>query len=99
MHIVYAEEAISAPTANNATNANPAVVEKKYYGTVKWFDKQSGFGFITPDIGDEEVFVHFSNIVPIEANGRRSLSQGQRVEYVMTMLKDEQHVVRVTPLP
>nr|WP_050978493.1 cold shock domain-containing protein [Beggiatoa alba] len=67
-------------------------------GTVKWFDKQSGFGFIIPDAGGEEIFVHFSNIIPSEPNGRRSLSQGQRVAYTTTIVNNEQHLVSVTPL-
>jgi CspA family cold shock protein len=46
-------------------------------GTVKFFNAEKGFGFITQDEG-EDIFVHFSNI---QANGYRSLDQGQRVEY------------------
>ena len=46
-------------------------------GTVKFFNAEKGFGFITQDEG-ADVFVHYSNI---QANGYRSLEQGQRVEY------------------
>ena len=47
-------------------------------GTVKWFDAPKGFGFITPDSGDADIFVHFS---AIQGNGFRSLEEGQKVSY------------------
>lgn len=47
-------------------------------GRVKWFDAKKGFGFITPDDGGEDLFVHFSNI---EADGFKSLLEDQAVEY------------------
>ena len=47
-------------------------------GTVKWFNSEKGFGFITPDEGDRDVFVHFSGIA---GNGYRSLEENQRVEF------------------
>jgi len=48
-------------------------------GVVKFFDPQKGFGFITPDNGGKDVFVHHSNIDGM--NGFRSLEETQRVEY------------------
>jgi CspA family cold shock protein len=50
-------------------------------GTVKWFNGEKGFGFITPDGGAADVFVHFSSIV---ADGYRSLEENQRVEFEVT---------------
>ena len=47
-------------------------------GTVKWFNGEKGFGFITKDNG-EEIFVHFRSI---RGEGRRSLRDGQRVSFV-----------------
>ena len=47
-------------------------------GSVKWFNGEKGFGFITPDGGDGDVFVHFSSI---QADGYRSLEENQRVEF------------------
>ena len=49
-------------------------------GKVKWFDAKKGFGFITPDDGGEDLFVHFSNI---QADGFKSLMEGQPVEYAV----------------
>jgi CspA family cold shock protein len=48
---------------------------------VKWFNADKGYGFIAPDDGTPDVFVHFS---AIEADGYRSLQDAQRVEYDVT---------------
>jgi cold shock protein len=47
-------------------------------GTVKWFNDQKGFGFITPEDGSKDCFVHHS---AIKADGFRSLTEGERVEF------------------
>lgn len=47
-------------------------------GTVKWFNDTKGFGFITPDSGEKDLFVHFSNIA---GEGFKSLAEGQKVEF------------------
>ena len=50
-------------------------------GTVKWFNPDKGFGFIAPDDGSADVFVHFS---AIDARGYRTLEENQKVEYNVT---------------
>lgn len=47
-------------------------------GTVKWFNGSKGYGFITRDDGEKDVFVHFS---AIQGEGYRNLEEGQRVEF------------------
>lgn len=47
-------------------------------GTVKWFNESKGFGFITPNEGGADVFVHFSAIV---GDGFRTLAEGQKVSF------------------
>ena len=47
-------------------------------GTVKWFNESKGFGFITPEEGGKDVFVHFS---AIQADGFRALTEGQTVNF------------------
>jgi CspA family cold shock protein len=50
-------------------------------GSVKWFSAEKGFGFITPEDGSADVFVHFSAIV---GEGYKELAEGQRVEFDVT---------------
>ena len=47
-------------------------------GTVKWFNSDKGFGFITPEDGGKDLFVHFS---AIQSQGYKSLDEGAKVEY------------------
>lgn len=50
-------------------------------GTVKWFNAEKGFGFISQDGGGADVFVHFS---AIQSSGYKSLDEGQKVEFDVT---------------
>lgn len=47
-------------------------------GTVKWFNAEKGYGFITPEDGGKDLFVHYS---AIQGDGYKSLNEGQKVEY------------------
>ena len=53
-------------------------------GTVKWFSEEKGYGFITPDEGGEDLFVHYSGIV---GNGFKSIDEGEKVTYEATQGK------------
>ncbi|GBD09007.1 MAG TPA: cold shock domain-containing protein [Thermoflexus sp.] len=49
-------------------------------GTVRWFNRTKGYGFIRPDEGDRDVFVHYTAIV---GQGFRNLEEGERVEFTI----------------
>ncbi|EGQ8038597.1 cold-shock protein [Vibrio alginolyticus] len=55
-------------------------MSNKSTGLVKWFNESQGFGFITPDNGGSDLFVHFKSIV---SEGFKTLSEGQKVSFVV----------------
>jgi CspA family cold shock protein len=64
-------------------------------GTVKWFNAEKGYGFITPDDSGPDVFVHYSEI---QSSGYRSLEENQRVEYTVTQGNKGPQATAVSPL-
>jgi CspA family cold shock protein len=64
-------------------------------GTVKWFNAEKGYGFIAPDDGTADVFVHYS---AIQASGYRSLDEDQRVEFEVTQGQKGPQADAVRPL-
>ena len=64
-------------------------------GSVKWFNAEKGFGFITPDDGGADVFVHHS---AIQTEGYRDLSEGQRVEFEVTQGQKGPQASNVRPV-
>ena len=51
-------------------------------GAIKWYNDAKGFGFITPDVGSEDLFAHFSSI---NMGGFKTLAEGQKVTFEVTM--------------
>ncbi|GAA0523210.1 cold-shock protein [Paractinoplanes deccanensis] len=64
-------------------------------GTVKWFNGDKGFGFITPDDGGADLFAHFSAIA---TSGFRSLDENQRVEFEVTQGQKGLQAANIRPL-
>jgi cold shock protein len=64
-------------------------------GTVKWFNADKGYGFIQPDEGGEDLFVHFS---AIQIDGYKSLDEGQKVGFDVTQGQKGPQASEVRPL-
>ncbi len=64
-------------------------------GSVKWFNNAKGYGFVTPDGQDEDVFVHFS---AIDMDGYKTLREGQKVEFEINQGPKGLHAARVNRL-
>ncbi|MHB1566524.1 MAG: cold-shock protein [Acidiferrobacter sp.] len=64
-------------------------------GTVKWFNEAKGFGFIAPEDGSADVFVHYS---AIQGEGFRNLAEGQPVEFECTRSQKGMQATRVRPM-
>ena len=62
-------------------------------GTVKWFNTKKGYGFIAPEGGDNDVFVHIS---ALEKAGLSGLDEGQKVEYEMAENKGKESAVNLS---
>jgi CspA family cold shock protein len=86
------------PRVSTATIGGPAFSEGEFsmaQGTVKWFNADKGFGFITVDGGGADVFVHFS---AIQTSGYRTLEENQRVEFEIAQGQKGPQAEQVRPL-
>lgn len=64
-------------------------------GKVKWFNNAKGYGFVRPDLGGEDLFVHYSYI---QMDGYKSLKAGQPVEFEVQQASKGYHAVNLRPL-
>ena len=64
-------------------------------GTVKWFNSEKGYGFISPDDGSSDVFVHYSEI---QSQGFRTLEENQKVRYEIGQGSKGPQATGVTPI-
>ncbi|MGH2730787.1 MAG: cold-shock protein [Actinomycetota bacterium] len=64
-------------------------------GTVKWFNEAKGFGFITPEDGSKDLFVHYSNIA---AEGYKSLAEGANVTFEARQGQKGPEAINVSPI-
>jgi CspA family cold shock protein len=71
-------EGSASSSTPRASSQAAEVLQEMATGVVKWFSDEKGFGFITPDDGGQDAFVHFS---AIQGDGFRTLAEGARVEY------------------
>ena len=64
-------------------------------GTVKWFNVEKGYGFITPDGGGKDLFVHHSEV---KSGGRATLNEGEKVEYEIGQGQKGPCATKVVPI-
>ncbi len=69
-------------------------MSERVSGTVKWFNDSKGYGFITPEGEENDVFVHYS---AIKSEGFKTLEEGQRVEFVISQGDKGLHAQDVMP--
>jgi CspA family cold shock protein len=78
-----------------AVTSEVPLVGNEINGTVKWFSRMKGWGFIEPDGGDRDVFVHYEDIV---GDGFRNLEKGERVRFHIEDTPKGPKAIRVQPM-
>jgi CspA family cold shock protein len=73
------------------------MTQERFEGEVEWFNAKKGIGFIKPDAGEKDLFVHYSNIV-VEEGKFKTLVSGQRVSYELGENHRGTQAVKVTVL-
>jgi CspA family cold shock protein len=81
--------------ATGSSDGSTGVTSTMAQGTVKWFNAEKGYGFIAPDDGSADVFVHYS---AIQSSGYRSLDEEQRVEFEVTQGQKGPQADQVRPI-
>jgi CspA family cold shock protein len=69
---------VGIPSGSRSAQSTGGVANNMPTGVVKWFSDEKGFGFITPDEGSRDLFVHHTSI---QSDGYRSLAEGAKVSY------------------
>jgi cold shock protein len=82
-------------SASNQAYARRKKGKEEMKGNVKWFNDQKGFGFITPEDGTPDVFVHHTTIL---MDGFKSLAENQKVEYDLVQSEKGPKAANVRPL-
>ena len=93
--IAEAERSVPGTVRGDVRDGPPQKETQMAQGTVKWFNAEKGFGFITPEAGGQDVFVHYS---AIQSDGYRSLEEGQQVEFEVGQGQKGPQAEQVRPL-
>ena len=95
MHYQLFFSLLKPPCSPNSLGNKRLKEQNMAEGTVKWFNAEKGFGFITPDGSNDDVFVHYSEI---SSNGFRTLEPEQRVSFEIGEGAKGPQATGVTPL-
>lgn len=75
--------------SENSTSSNRVI------GTVKWFNDTKGFGFVTPEGGNEDLFIHFSSI---QMDGFKTLKENQKISFEITEGPKGKQAINIQPV-
>jgi cold shock protein len=95
IHPALGARGSNTPTLHRIKEGTESEEGSMPVGVVKWFNDQRGYGFITPDEGEKDVFVHSSGV---QGTGQGSLREGQRVEFEVTQGEKGPQASNVRPV-